>query len=191
VGDPDRRRREELQKEHGEAEREQDAAGAGQHPRAPDRDGGHHRAGTQQQQAEGERGGRHEAEADGVDQGEQVEPLAFGGLAGDRVEAEVLRAVVRQGQANSDPAGHHRGEPEPLGPGGADGVPHREQAQRHQDEADHGEQVRGDPRTGAHRRGGTLDRGLVLPRPHRRVEDEQHASNGQREGSPSGAVMGS
>lgn len=181
---------EELRQEQDKARREQDAAGARQHARAPDRDRGQHRAGSQQQQAKAERRDRHGAEADRLHQAEQVRHLAFGGLAGDRVQAEVLRAVVRQGQANPDPGGHDRGQRQPLGPGAAHRVPEPKQPQRHQDEADHGEQVRGNPATGVHRLGGTLDRGLVLPGPHRRVEDEQHAGDREREGSRSAAGTG-
>ena len=98
---------------------------------------------------------------------------------GDRVQSEVLGTVVRKGQAGADPHRHRRGERETGRPRAPDHAGDGEQPERQQDEADHGEEVSGDPCVRTHRRGRTGDRRLVVVRAHGRIGKEQRTGRGE------------
>ncbi|GAA4712592.1 hypothetical protein Prum_086860 [Phytohabitans rumicis] len=64
-----------------------------------------------------------------------------------------------------------------------DRVPQGEQAERHEDETEHCEQMRGHPCPRTDGRDGSVHRGLVVPRPNGGIENKQDTRDSERDGT--------
>jgi len=80
-----------------------------------------------------------------IDQAEQVERCPRCRLFGDRVQREILSAVIRQRQTGPDPDDHCGGERQTGATASGREDADSEHAERHQDQGEHREQVRGNP----------------------------------------------